>query len=248
MKRWLRRGRARARISTAASATCCIGSRGKETLAELVGEAFLGWLVTDGYVTYRDRQRRQHCLAHLIRKAIALAQSHDCDGSGFGRDLLRDLRNLIEKVAGETLAGRDSTAERAIKRLLSRIKWNCQGHQYECEAKVRALVREILNDWDAVIAFVTNPLLPATNNDAGRALRHVVLARRIGFGTRTDKGGRFYATAPSPSWKPAASGKPILGPTRATSSRQPGPAPSIPSYLPWPLLTPGCDRLPCDNR
>ena len=68
-----------------------------------------------------------------------------------------------------------------------------QCHQHDFEEKVRALAREILNDWDAVIAFVTNPLLPATNNDAERALRHAVIARRISFGTRTDEGSRFYA-------------------------------------------------------
>ncbi len=172
-----------------------IGCRGKETLVQLVGEAFLGWLVTDGYVAYRDRERRQRCLAHIIRKAIALSEGYYCNGSGFGRELLRDLRSLIEKVADERPAERDGKAERAIERLLDRIKWNCQCHQHDFEEKVRALAREILRDWEAMIAFVTNPLLPATNNDAERALRHVVLARLIGFGSRTDEGSRFYAAA-----------------------------------------------------
>ena len=61
--------------------------------------------------------------------------------------------------------------------------------------KVRDLAREILNDWEAVIAFVSDLSLPPTNNDAERALRHAVIARRISFGTRTDEGSRFYAAA-----------------------------------------------------
>ena len=180
---------------TASAVIFRIGSRGKETLVQLVSEAFLGWLVTDGYLAYRDRERRQRCLAHLIRKAIALAEGYYCNGSGFGRELLRDLRSLIEKVADEKPTERDAKAERSIKRLLDHIKWNCQCHQHDFEEKVRSLAREILRDWDAVIAFVNNPLLPATNNDAERALRHVVLARLIGFGTRTAEGSRFYAAA-----------------------------------------------------
>jgi transposase len=44
-----------------------------------------------------------------------------------------------------------------------------------------------------VIAFVGDPKLPPTNNDAERALRHAVIARRLSFGTRTDEGSRFYA-------------------------------------------------------
>ncbi len=167
-----------------------IGSRRKEELTELIGESFLGWLVTDGYGAYRDHPRRQRCLAHLIRKALALAVGYYGAGSGFGRDLLRDLRRLIERVHD----GEDA-ATPAIKRLMARIKWNCQCNRHDFEKKVRELAGEILNDWDAVVAFVFDPTLPPTNNDAERALRHAVIARRISFGTRTDEGSRFYAAA-----------------------------------------------------
>jgi hypothetical protein len=43
-----------------------------------------------------------------------------------------------------------------------------------------------------MIAFVAHPHLSPANNDAERALRHAVIARRISFGTRTDEGSRFY--------------------------------------------------------
>jgi len=59
---------------------------------------------------------------------------------------------------------------------------------------LRALAREILNDWDAVVAFVKNPGLPPTNNEAERALRHAVISRRISFGSRTAEGSRAYAS------------------------------------------------------
>jgi hypothetical protein len=39
------------------------------------------------------------------------------------------------------------------------------------------------------------PFQGTPNNDAERALRHAVIARRISFGTRTDEGSRFYAAA-----------------------------------------------------
>jgi transposase len=185
---WYQRGALRW-LWVAVSATTVvfhIGSRAKHELTGLIGEAFLGWLVTDGYLAYRDHPRRQRCLAHLIRKAVALAEGYHRPGSAFGRDLVRDLHRLIEKVAA---GGSDAS----VKRLLARVKWNCQCNQYETEDKVRALAREILNDWAAVIAFVDDPRLPPTNNDAERALRHAVIARRIGFGTRTDEGSRCYA-------------------------------------------------------
>ncbi len=49
-----------------------IGSRRKEELSHLVTEAFVGWLITDGYGAYRSHPKRQRCLAHLIRKAVAI--------------------------------------------------------------------------------------------------------------------------------------------------------------------------------
>jgi IS1 family transposase len=165
-----------------------IGSRAKTELTALIGEAFMGWLVTDGYGAYRDHPRRQRCLAHLIRKAVALATGYYRKGSAFGRDLTRDLRSLIQAVA-------EGASDDRTKRLLARIKSGCKRNQHEVEVKVRALAREILNDWDAVIAFVSDPNLPPTNNDAERALRHVVIARRLSFGTRTNEGSRFYAAA-----------------------------------------------------
>jgi IS1 family transposase len=171
---------------TATTIVYRIGSRRKEELTALIGDAFLGWLVTDGYGAYRNHPRRQRCLAHLIRKALALAEGYYGGGSGFGRDLVRDLRRLIERV-------HDGADADALKRLTNRIKWNCQCNRHEIEKKVRDLAGEILNDWGAVIAFVSDPNLPPTNNDAERALRHAVIARRISFGTRTDEGSRFYA-------------------------------------------------------
>ena len=175
-------------LVTATTIVFHIGSRRKEELTALIGEAFLGWLITDGYGAYRDHPRRQRCLAHLIRKGLAIAEGYYDDGSGFGRELVRDLRRLIERVHdGE---GDDTPA---VKRLMGRVEWNCQCNRHEVEKKVRELAGEILNDWDAVVAFVYDPRLPPTNNEAERALRHAVIARRISFGTRTDEGSRFYA-------------------------------------------------------
>jgi hypothetical protein len=45
--------------------------------------------------------------------------------------------------------------------------------------KLKALAKEILTDWDAVVACFYHAQLPPTNNEAERALRHAVIARRI---------------------------------------------------------------------
>ena len=162
-----------------------IASRRAEEIRDLIGEAFLGWLVSDGYVAYRDHPRRQRCLAHLIRKGIGLADGFDYDAARFGAWLVRELRGLIHAVAENAKAG-------SLTPILARLKRACRLNEDAAAAKARALAREILNDWEAITAFVTNPNLPPNNNDA-IALRHAVIARRISFGTRTNEGSRAYA-------------------------------------------------------
>ncbi|MGH2414604.1 MAG: IS66 family transposase, partial [Microcystaceae cyanobacterium] len=72
-----------------------IGSRRKEELSQLLCETFRGWLVTDGYGAYRSHDNRQRCLAHLIRKAIAIAGSLNQKAAQIGEWILADLRELI---------------------------------------------------------------------------------------------------------------------------------------------------------
>lgn len=50
-----------------------IAPRTKEEFKYLVTEAFVGWLITDGYGAYRHQKRRQRCLAHLIDWQLGLA-------------------------------------------------------------------------------------------------------------------------------------------------------------------------------
>jgi transposase len=151
-----------------------IGTRKKEELLNLIMVGFTGWLVTDGYLGYRDRERRQRCLAHLIRKAIALSGVLDEKAGKMGDWLLRELRALIKAMAEK---GED--AKTKCCPILARLKRACILGEKEQHSKLRSLAREILNDWDAVVAFVKNPNLPPTNNDAERALRHAVISRRI---------------------------------------------------------------------
>ena len=110
------------------------------------------------------------------------------EASRFGDWLCRELRALICGVAEDADA-------RTLGLIVARLKRACLLNQDADIDKARALAREILNDWDAVIAFVRNPHLPPPNNDAERALRHAVISRRISHGTRTDEGSRGYAAA-----------------------------------------------------
>ena len=81
-----------------------------------------------------------------------------------------------------------------LDQIIRSLKGVCHiGKRVVKHDKLKALANEILNDWDAVIAAVNNPNLPLTNNEAERALRHAVIARRISHGTRTSEGSIAYS-------------------------------------------------------
>jgi transposase len=82
---------------------------------------------------------------------------------------------------------------RLIRKLLAGLRRVCYLGKKADHRKLQALAKEILNDWDAVVAFVNHPELPPTNNESKRALRHAVIARQIGFGTRTCEGSLAYS-------------------------------------------------------
>ena len=175
-------------VLTATTAVFHIGSRRHEEIRGLLGDAIIGWLVTDGYGAYRDYERRQRCVAHLILKGLALAGGLSPDGVQFGEWLVRELRGLIHAVA-------EDQGHTIINPIQARLKRACKLHRDHETEKIRALAREILNDWSAIVAFVGNPHLPPTNNEAERALRVAVIARRLSFGTRTEEGSAAYAAS-----------------------------------------------------
>jgi len=183
-------------VFTCATATLFIvGRRTRAMVQHVLGEHFRNWLMSDGYGAYRDLDQRLRCLAHLIRKAHGLEESLDAQAQQFGRHVL----DVIEAVIAAVYAARGDPAQAEGLRarhapLLNALLEACRPLAADAvHEKTRALARELLNDWDTFWVVLDHPELPLTNNEAERALRHWVIARRIGMGTRTAQGTRAFA-------------------------------------------------------
>jgi transposase len=169
-----------------------MGYRSKEILAHVLGEGFVGWLMSDGYQVYRHFQQRLRCWAHLLRKAEGLKQSLNAQARTFGQvthDLLSDLMTAIYQAR----EGPPVDLTPRFRDRLDAFRRLCEQHRDSAHEKTRALAREFLNDWEAVWIVVAHPYLPLTNNEAERALRHWVIARLLSQGTRTEQGSRAFA-------------------------------------------------------
>jgi transposase len=180
-------------VFVAATATLYyVAGRGKE-LVENVLDGFTGWLMSDGWMAYRDYPRRLRCWAHLIRKARGLAESCDREARAFGRLVLDTLEALLAAVyaAREGPPPVDLPTQHAS--LLAALRAACAGRQSSPHPKTHALAVELLNDWEAIFQVLSHPELPLTNNAAERALRHWVILRKLSLGTRTEVGSRGVA-------------------------------------------------------
>jgi transposase len=167
-----------------------IAYRTAEMLETVLKDAFPGWLMSDGYQVYRAMKRRLRCWAYLVRKARGLAQCLDPPAQRFGQAVLDALSGLMQAVyEARESPGRDLESEWRVE--VEQLHALCQQHREARHEKTRALARELLNDWEALFQVLAHPELPLTNNEAERALRHWVIARKLS-GTRTLEGSRAY--------------------------------------------------------
>jgi hypothetical protein len=180
-------------FTSATTTVFAIGRRSKDVLGDVLGTLFQGWLMSDGYWAYRDYDNRLRCLAHLLRKARGLEESLDRQAQVVGQQLRRCLDQVIAAVhqARDGPPPADLRQQHAAQ--LQALWTLCLAHADSAHAQTKALARELLNDWDTFWVVLDEPHLPLTNNDAERALRHWVIARRIGYGTRNGQGSRCVA-------------------------------------------------------
>jgi transposase len=182
-------------VFTCATATFFIvGRRTRAMVCRVLGEHFDNWLMSDGYAVYRDFDQRLRCLAHIIRKAHGLEESFDRPAQRFGAYVLGVIETIIEGVyaaRGGAPPAADLRAHYAP--VLDELFAACRRMADSGHEPTRKLARELLNDWDTFWVVLDYPEFPLTNNEAERALRHWVIARRIGMGTRTPQGSRAFA-------------------------------------------------------
>ena len=167
-----------------------VGKRHRLVVNQLLGEAFSGFLMTDGFSVYRIFPKRLRCWAHLVRKARALHQCLDSQGQAFGEALLLAMILLMRNIHRLRAAPEDADALRAQNQnLLALLRSLCETHQNVSHENSG----EFLDDWAAIVRVIETPSHPLTNNVAERSLRHWVLLRKITFGSRTAQGSRVIA-------------------------------------------------------
>lgn len=162
-------------------------SRAGAVVTRLLGPSFRGHLVSDfygGYNVYSGPHQR--CWVHLWRDLRQLRDDHEADGERLAWVLGVQLQYRLAQAAA-CLADSEER-RREYHALWQRTR--LLGLQY---AQVRddpcqAMAKRLLRHLDELYQFVLHPVVPPDNNLAERALRPVVVQRKVSGGTRSRAG------------------------------------------------------------
>jgi transposase len=180
-------------------------SRAGQVAASLLGDAYPGVLIADGYQGYNavNPKARQSCLAHLIRKSEAVAtELSKLKGKSkhpAAESFCRKIRELFAQACAMNQSEHTrSPQQNALleKSLLARLEDLCAKpfkHPTTDTFRKRLIGKE-KNQW---FTFLHHPGVPPTNNHAEQSIRHMVIFRKTSFGTRCDAGSLRHSILPS---------------------------------------------------
>ena len=168
-------------------------SRGSEVLFDILGKEFEGSLGCDYFSAYRKFMKGsnvlvQFCLAHLIRDLRFLTTLPDKATQNYGKRVLKEFRALFRVIhQRETLepARFQARLEKARKKILQVIG------RAPCRSEAQNIAERFRNHGKAYFLFITTPGIEPTNNIAERAIRTVVIDRKVTQGTRGVEGRRW---------------------------------------------------------
>jgi len=171
-------------------------SRAGQVSRDILGGDFTGTLVTDCYSGYAASVAgaKQKCLAHSARRARDWQKLTDEDSLDFAffesiQQFVKRGCNFHRRRREKKLSRKKQAAEKAwLREELLRLETCDVSHEKAITLQARLLRHP--GEW---LVFLDDPRVPPTNNLAERALRPLVVLRKITFGSRSDAGAERMA-------------------------------------------------------
>jgi transposase len=165
-------------------------SRAGAVAQHLLGETGTGVVVSDFFGAYDRLERvQQRCWAHLWRDIhdLGLAHPDDPGVTAWAAGVRAVYDRAVAWAAAATAAGtRPILRERARDRFQAELVAHCRAQP--ADAPQAVLCARVERYQAELFTFVADPAVPPTNNAAERALRPLVIARKISGGTRSAHG------------------------------------------------------------
>jgi transposase len=180
--------------------------RSAEVAKSIFGDNFDGTLVRDRYAAYNGiGVDWQICLAHILTKAKEIRGEHallpDTDKDAAVGPFCDRLRDLCSRLCdtGQKLKSGDipwKEAAKIEKRSITELNTLCKAPlRFKPAETLRSFL--IGPEQKFLFTFLRRPGVPPTNNHAEQSLRHLVIFRKICFGTRSENGLKTHSILPS---------------------------------------------------
>jgi hypothetical protein len=162
-------------------------SRAGAVVKEVLGDEFVGVLVSDFYGGYNIYEGiKQRCWVHYIRDLKALAEKYAMAAPWVDMVLALYWR-ARESVKMEILEIERCRLRQSFESELLAL---AQPYLKSKNAPQRVLAQRIDRFGGELFVFVQYPEVPSENNAAERAIRPAVMARKVSGGTRSPRGSK----------------------------------------------------------
>ncbi|MGH3183449.1 MAG: IS66 family transposase [Streptosporangiaceae bacterium] len=170
-------------------------SRAGAVINALLGEDFTGVLTTDFYAAYNDTPggRHQRCWAHLLRDLHALTIEH---ANRFEVVVWANAVKALYALAAQ-VTGPPAERQTAYTQLVAETVRLGQQFADQRDHPCCALAKRLLRHQGELFTFVVVDGVEATNNAAKRAIRPLVVSRKISGGSRSAQGTQTRMTLTS---------------------------------------------------
>lgn len=165
-------------------------SRSSSVPLAMLGDQYTGVLGCDYFSAYRKLAehldiRLQFCWAHLIREVKFLTTLSDKVSCRFGHKLLKKIRSMFR-----TWHQRNALTPDQLDRRLKRARDDLVAllRRAPNRAEIRPLAERFRKHGTWYFTFMDDVDVEPTNNATERAIRHVVIDRKITQGTRSAQG------------------------------------------------------------
>lgn len=160
-------------------------TRGKGNATELLG-ASKAVVASDDYGAYRTlSQPHQLCCAHILRKLRDLAVSGTITGR-VHTHCMTVYHTFRELYADIETARTSSAPQSAYDMLFARLSAFAQVHPLDVK-KLSRIKGQIRERGEHYLTCLQYPHVASDNNLAERSLRHLVLKRKVSFGSYSEK-------------------------------------------------------------
>lgn len=168
-------------------------SRGQDAAKALLGDGFQGIVSCDRWSGYfwLPLAQRAHCWGHVFREYRRIAQRSGESGE-LGEQLLQLVREVFAARDDGTLAARQEGLRDRMRGLLEQGAAYVPAPKEVSErAKTARTCQSLLKVEAAYWTFAAHAGVEMTNNAAERALRPLVVWRKVCYGTQSERGSRM---------------------------------------------------------